>query len=201
MTASVSNFVPKPHTPYQWNGMQTREYLHWARNYLLQARRIPAVENQVPSTIEISLVEGVLSRGDRRDWPATSSWPGSAVPGWIVGANNSTRLVGGRPARTATSTFEAVLHRAEPLDARLALGPHQRSQGAYVPGKGAGAIRAAIGHDGGRSVGLAVRLRRFVGGPPARVKSGPYSPALLRTFLPNGTLSSTCDRYRRHAGQ
>src|SRR5579871_6230974 len=24
VTASVSNFVPKPHTPYQWNGMQTR---------------------------------------------------------------------------------------------------------------------------------------------------------------------------------
>ena len=23
VTASVSNFVPKPHTPYQWNGMQT----------------------------------------------------------------------------------------------------------------------------------------------------------------------------------
>src|ERR1043166_2272330 len=30
VTASVSNFVPKPHTPYQWNGMQTREYLHEA---------------------------------------------------------------------------------------------------------------------------------------------------------------------------
>ncbi len=24
VNASVSNFVPKPHTPYQWNGMQTR---------------------------------------------------------------------------------------------------------------------------------------------------------------------------------
>lgn len=34
VTASVSNFVPKPHTPYQWNGMQTREYLEWAGNYL-----------------------------------------------------------------------------------------------------------------------------------------------------------------------
>src|SRR5437899_3036993 len=31
--ASVSNFVPKPHTPYQWNGMQTREYLRWAGQY------------------------------------------------------------------------------------------------------------------------------------------------------------------------
>ena len=31
VTASVSNFVPKPHTPYQWNGMQTREYLQLGR--------------------------------------------------------------------------------------------------------------------------------------------------------------------------
>src|SRR5262249_41203900 len=36
VTASVSNFVPKPHTPYQWNGMQTREYLRWAGQYLKQ---------------------------------------------------------------------------------------------------------------------------------------------------------------------
>ena len=34
VTASVSNFVPKPHTPYQWNGMQTREYFQWAGQYL-----------------------------------------------------------------------------------------------------------------------------------------------------------------------
>ncbi len=38
VTASVSNFVPKPHTPYQWNGMQTREYFHWAHRYLRTRR-------------------------------------------------------------------------------------------------------------------------------------------------------------------
>ncbi len=65
VTASVSNFVPKPHTPYQWNGMQTREYLKWARTYLLSKRRIRAVEIKC-HPIEDSLVEGVLSRGDRR---------------------------------------------------------------------------------------------------------------------------------------
>ena len=32
VTASVSNFVPKAHTPYQWNGMQTREYFAWAHS-------------------------------------------------------------------------------------------------------------------------------------------------------------------------
>jgi radical SAM superfamily enzyme YgiQ (UPF0313 family) len=65
VTASVSNFVPKPHTPYQWNGMQTREYLRWAGQYLRNRRRIRSVRiNQ--HDIECSLLEGVLTRGDRR---------------------------------------------------------------------------------------------------------------------------------------
>ena len=34
ITASVSNFVPKAHTPYQWNGMQSRDYFRWAQGYL-----------------------------------------------------------------------------------------------------------------------------------------------------------------------
>jgi len=44
VTASVSNFVPKPHTPYQWNGMQTREYLRWAGHYMKQRCRLKAVK-------------------------------------------------------------------------------------------------------------------------------------------------------------
>src|SRR5205823_7871944 len=43
VTASVSNFVPKPHTPYQWNGMQTREYLRWAGQYLRNRVKLKAV--------------------------------------------------------------------------------------------------------------------------------------------------------------
>src|SRR5258707_2163004 len=41
--ASVSNFVPKPHTPYQWNGMQTREYLQEAAQYLRRRCRLKSV--------------------------------------------------------------------------------------------------------------------------------------------------------------
>ena len=37
ITASVSNFVPKPHTPYQWSGMMDREYFRWAHKYLRRA--------------------------------------------------------------------------------------------------------------------------------------------------------------------
>src|SRR5205823_9625503 len=69
VTASVSNFVPKPHTPYQWNGMQTREYLRWAGQYLRSRCRIRSVR-VTQHDIECSLLEGVLTRGDRRTYPA-----------------------------------------------------------------------------------------------------------------------------------
>ena len=42
----MSNFVPKPHTPYQWNGMQTREYFRWAGDYLHRRKRIKSGEDQ-----------------------------------------------------------------------------------------------------------------------------------------------------------
>jgi radical SAM superfamily enzyme YgiQ (UPF0313 family) len=83
VTAAVSNFVPKPHTPYQWNGMQTREYLRWAGQYLRSRRRIRSVRvNQ--HDIECSLLEGVLTRGDRRVAQALeTAWRrGCRLDGW-----------------------------------------------------------------------------------------------------------------------
>ena len=68
VTASVSNFVPKPHTPYQWNGMQTREYFRWAGDYLHRRKRIKVVKIK-QHDIETSLLEGILTRGDRRVSP------------------------------------------------------------------------------------------------------------------------------------
>ena len=65
VVASVSNFVPKSHTPYQWNAMQTREYFNWAHSYLRKKVRMKAVQIKCHD-VETSLLEGVLSRGDRR---------------------------------------------------------------------------------------------------------------------------------------
>jgi radical SAM family uncharacterized protein len=65
VTASVSNFVPKPHTPYQWNGMQTREYLRQAGDYLRKRCKIRSVKIK-QHDIETSMLEGLLTRGDRR---------------------------------------------------------------------------------------------------------------------------------------
>ena len=65
VTASVSNFVPKAHTPYQWNAMQTREYFAWAHRYLKRRCRVKAVTVKCHD-VETSMLEGILSRGDRR---------------------------------------------------------------------------------------------------------------------------------------
>jgi radical SAM superfamily enzyme YgiQ (UPF0313 family) len=83
VTASVSNFVPKPHTPYQWNGMQTREYLQWAGRYLRDRVRLRSVKVK-QHDVEVSLLEGVLTRGDRRVAPALEeAWRrGARMDGW-----------------------------------------------------------------------------------------------------------------------
>ena len=83
VTASVSNFVPKAHTPYQWNAMQSREYFQWAHRYLWNRRRIRSV-NIKCHNVETSLLEGVLSRGDRRTGKAIRlAWQrGARMDGW-----------------------------------------------------------------------------------------------------------------------
>lgn len=65
VTASVSNFVPKAHTPYQWNAMQTREYFRWAHDHLRRQLQLRCVKVKCHN-VETSLLEGVFSRGDRR---------------------------------------------------------------------------------------------------------------------------------------
>lgn len=83
VTASVSNFVPKPHTPYQWNGMQTRAYLEWAGRYLKSRCRLRSVKIK-QHDIDCSLLEGVLTRGDRRTAAALEeAWRrGARLDGW-----------------------------------------------------------------------------------------------------------------------
>ena len=84
VVASVSNFVPKSHTPYQWNGMQRREYFKWAQQYLWSKRKIKSVDVKCHD-IETSLLEGFVSRGDRRVAPAIElAWKrGARLDSWM----------------------------------------------------------------------------------------------------------------------
>jgi radical SAM superfamily enzyme YgiQ (UPF0313 family) len=83
VTASVSNFIPKPHTPYQWNGMREREYFHWAHKYLRSRVKLRSVKVKCHD-VETSLLEGILTRGDRRVSPAIEeAWRrGARLDAW-----------------------------------------------------------------------------------------------------------------------
>jgi radical SAM family uncharacterized protein len=83
VTASVSNFVPKPHTPYQWNGMASREYLREAGEYMRRRTRLKAVTIK-QHDIDTSMLEGLLTRGDRRvSRVLEEAWKrGARLDGW-----------------------------------------------------------------------------------------------------------------------
>jgi radical SAM family uncharacterized protein len=88
VTASVSNFVPKSHTPYQWKAMRRHEYFQWAHRHLWQKRRLRSV-NVKCHDIDTSLLEGVLSRGDRRMGKAIQkAWDrGARLDSWHENMN------------------------------------------------------------------------------------------------------------------
>ena len=63
--AGVSTFIPKPHTPFQWVAMDTQEQIQAKLDLLKRELRGPAFKvSWTPP--EDTLLEGWLSRGDRR---------------------------------------------------------------------------------------------------------------------------------------
>jgi len=63
---SLSSFIPKPHTPFQWVGMDDEEVLFEKQAYVRAAlRRHKSVEFKAHS-VPTSVLEAVFSRGDRR---------------------------------------------------------------------------------------------------------------------------------------
>ena len=62
---SVSTFVPKPHTPFQWESQASEEVLNSKHEVLRQGLRQKSTKLSWTDP-KISLLEAVLSRGDRR---------------------------------------------------------------------------------------------------------------------------------------
>jgi radical SAM family uncharacterized protein len=65
VNVTIASFIPKPHTPLQWEPMASRSYLEGVRAKLkgaLHGRRIQLKFHNIYR----SFLEGVLSRGDRR---------------------------------------------------------------------------------------------------------------------------------------
>lgn len=82
-TASVGNFIPKPHTPFQWFPMNPPELLREKQRKLrgmINPKRVKLDTHDV----SISMLEGVFARGDRRlSHVIEDAWKlGARLDGW-----------------------------------------------------------------------------------------------------------------------
>lgn len=64
VTVSVSNFVPKAHTPFQWLGQNTVEEFMQKHDYLRKILPKRGVKYQYHDAFD-SILEGIFARGDR----------------------------------------------------------------------------------------------------------------------------------------
>lgn len=85
MHVSLSAFVPKPHTPFQWCSQQTVEYFE--EHAALLRKNLRHLRRQVRlswSDFQLNLVEAALARGDRHsaDVVETAYRMGCIMDGW-----------------------------------------------------------------------------------------------------------------------
>lgn len=63
---SISSFIPKPHTPFQWAAMDSEKSLREKQNFLRgHLKKIRSIKFK-NHPIQNSVLEGIFSRGDRR---------------------------------------------------------------------------------------------------------------------------------------
>jgi radical SAM family uncharacterized protein len=65
VTASIALFVPKPHTPFQWEPMADPEVLQHRRRIITERKRRRSIRYNFHD-VETSLLEAAICRGDRR---------------------------------------------------------------------------------------------------------------------------------------
>lgn len=84
VTVSVSSFVPKAHTPFQWVAQNTREELQEKQRFLESLFRGARNLSLKYHEVETSFIEGVLARGDRQIATAIqAAWQrGAKLEGW-----------------------------------------------------------------------------------------------------------------------
>lgn len=63
ITVNVNNFVPKPHTPFQWHPINKASELNFKINYLKRLLK-PINVNLRYQDPKVSFIEGLISRGD-----------------------------------------------------------------------------------------------------------------------------------------
>ena len=65
VNVSISSFVPKSHTPFQWEAQERQDVLLEKQAYLRKRLRIPGITFQFHD-VRLSYLEAIFARGDRR---------------------------------------------------------------------------------------------------------------------------------------
>ncbi|ELS03372.1 radical SAM-linked protein/radical SAM family uncharacterized protein [Xenococcus sp. PCC 7305] len=80
---TISNFTPKPHTPFQWHSVSTTEFLRKQNLLRDEFRRIRGVKINY-TDVRISAMEDFVGRGDRRLAPVVRrAWElGAGMDSW-----------------------------------------------------------------------------------------------------------------------
>jgi radical SAM family uncharacterized protein/radical SAM-linked protein len=83
INVSVTTFIPKSHTPFQWCGQISLEQSKSKIGYLKDKLRMPGVQIKWQHP-EMSMIEGVIARGDRRIGQViVQAWKNGAIfDGW-----------------------------------------------------------------------------------------------------------------------
>ena len=116
LSVSASSFVPKAHTPFQWEGQLPRALLAERHAFLRDLVKSSGADYRWHD-IKMSFLEAALARGDRR-LAKCCLRPGAGAAGLTAGRNTSTltcgRRASGRPGSTRSSMPGAGCHTMRP---------------------------------------------------------------------------------------
>ncbi|WP_087068101.1 TIGR03960 family B12-binding radical SAM protein [Cyanobium sp. NIES-981] len=90
LNLTISNFTPKPHTPFQWHSVSTEE-LRRRQGLLRQAlRQLRGIKTNF-TDVRLSAVEDFVGRGDRRLAPVIeAAWrAGAGLDAWFESADRT----------------------------------------------------------------------------------------------------------------
>ncbi|MFM7653093.1 MAG: TIGR03960 family B12-binding radical SAM protein, partial [Vulcanococcus sp.] len=90
LNLTISNFTPKPHTPFQWHSVSTEEFRR-RQELLRQALRpLRSIKTNV-TDVRLSAIEDFVGRGDRRLAPVLeAAWrAGAGLDAWFESAERT----------------------------------------------------------------------------------------------------------------
>ena len=90
LNLTISNFTPKPHTPFQWHSVSTGEFRRRQELLRTALRQLRGIKTNF-TDVRLSAIEDFIGRGDRRLAPVIeAAWrAGAGLDAWFESAERS----------------------------------------------------------------------------------------------------------------